>query len=96
MAHKPLDLGAAIMQPGRQTTYAGNVVAMGETPMVLTLDQLRPNPDNPRTTRNPRYDDIKNSIHARGLDTVLKSPVCRTVSRMCISSVTGETPVTRY
>lgn len=72
MAHKPLDLGAAIMQPGRQTTGAGNVVAMGETPMVLTLDQLRPNPDNPRTTRNPRYDDIKNSIHARGLDTVPK------------------------
>ncbi|MCZ6127428.1 chromosome partitioning protein ParB, partial [Escherichia coli] len=39
---------------------------------ILTLDQLRPNPDNPRTTRNPRYDDIKNSIHARGLDTVPK------------------------
>lgn len=96
MAHKPLDLGAAIMQPGRQTTGVGNVVAMGETPMVLTLDQLRPNPDNPRTTRNPRYDDIKNSIHARGWIRCPKSPVCRTVSRMCISSVTGETPVTRY
>ncbi len=66
MAHKPLNLGAAIMQPGRQASAAGNVVALGETPMILTLDQLRPNPDNPRTTRNPRYDDIKNSIHARG------------------------------
>ncbi|HHN9311731.1 TPA: ParB family protein, partial [Escherichia coli] len=72
MAHKPLNLGAAIMQPGRQVSAAGNVVALGETPMILTLDQLRPNPDNPRTTRNPRYDDIKNSIHARGLDTVPK------------------------
>ncbi|EFD0435157.1 TPA: chromosome partitioning protein ParB [Escherichia coli] len=72
MAHKPLNLGAAIMQPGRQASAAGNVVALGETPMILTLDQLRPNPDNPRTTRNPRYDDIKNSIHARGLDTVPK------------------------
>ncbi|OSL67109.1 hypothetical protein EAXG_05146 [Escherichia coli TA054] len=61
MAHKPLNLGAAIMQPGRQASAAGNVVALGETPMILTLDQLRPNPDNPRTTRNPRYDDIKNS-----------------------------------
>lgn len=96
MAHKPLDLGAAIMQPGRQTTGVGNVVAMGETPMVLTLDQLRPNPDNPRTTRNPRYDDIKNSIHARGLDTVPK------VTRMPDSEPDvyifsdGETPVTRY
>ncbi|EFH6681180.1 chromosome partitioning protein ParB, partial [Escherichia coli] len=57
---------------GRQASAAGNVVALGETPMILTLDQLRPNPDNPRTTRNPRYDDIKNSIHARGLDTVPK------------------------
>ncbi|MCZ9148081.1 ParB family protein [Escherichia albertii] len=72
MAHKSLNLGAAIMQPGRQASAAGNVVALGETPMILTLDQLRPNPDNPRTTRNPRYDDIKNSIHARGLDTVPK------------------------
>ena len=72
MAHKPLNLGAAIMQPGRQASAAGNVVALGENPMILTLDQLRPNPDNPRTTRNPRYDDIKNSIHARGLDTVPK------------------------
>ncbi|WP_348971130.1 ParB family protein [Escherichia coli] len=72
MAHKPLNLGATIMQPGRQASAAGNVVALGETPMILTLDQLRPNPDNPRTTRNPRYDDIKNSIHARGLDTVPK------------------------
>ncbi|POS52064.1 ParB family protein [Escherichia coli] len=67
-----VDLGAAIMQPGRQTSTTGNVVALGETPMILTLDQLRPNPDNPRTTRNPRYDDIKSSIFSRGLDTVPK------------------------
>ncbi|EHU7964971.1 hypothetical protein KZN37_005213 [Escherichia coli] len=40
-----VDLGAAIMQPGRQTSTTGNVVALGETPMILTLDQLRPNPD---------------------------------------------------
>ena len=26
MAHKPLNLGAAIMQPGRQASAAGNVV----------------------------------------------------------------------
>lgn len=29
MAHKPLNLGAAIMQPGRQASAAGNVVALG-------------------------------------------------------------------
>lgn len=36
----------------------------------FTLDQLRPNPDNPRTTRNPRFDYIKESIRARGLASV--------------------------
>lgn len=36
----------------------------------FTLDQLCANPDNPRKTRNPRYDDIKSSIRARGLDSV--------------------------
>ncbi|AHG19511.2 hypothetical protein Z042_07720 [Chania multitudinisentens RB-25] len=44
----------------------------GEVPMVLTLDELRPNPDNPRTQRNPRYADIKASIASRGLDSVPK------------------------
>ena len=52
----------------------GNISVMpaAEMPMVLTLDQLSPNPDNPRTSRNPRYDDIKASIRSRGLDTVPK------------------------
>ncbi|OIX93229.1 hypothetical protein BFS14_19620 [Serratia fonticola] len=44
----------------------------GEVPLVLTLDELRPNPDNPRTQRNPRYADIKASIASRGLDSVPK------------------------
>ena len=39
-----------------------------DTPMVLTLDELRPSDLNPRVTRNPRHDDIKASILARGLD----------------------------
>ncbi|KNC07602.1 chromosome partitioning protein ParB [Pantoea sp. RIT-PI-b] len=37
---------------------------------VFTLDQLCTNPDNPRKTRNPRFDDIKSSIRARGLESV--------------------------
>ena len=37
---------------------------------VFTLDQLRPNPDDPRKTRNPRFDYIKESIRARGLASV--------------------------
>ncbi|CAK7009394.1 ParB family protein [Saezia sanguinis] len=40
-----------------------------DTPMVLTLDQLRPYELNPRLTRNPLYDEIKTSILQRGLDT---------------------------
>jgi ParB family protein of integrating conjugative element (PFGI_1 class) len=39
-----------------------------DTPMVVTLDQLRPYELNPRVTRNPLYDDIKASIRERGLD----------------------------
>ncbi|MGR7122045.1 ParB family protein [Klebsiella aerogenes] len=64
----------AMLQMGYQptATAAGNMLPTGETQMILTLDQLAPNPENPRTTRNPRYDDIKASIRARGLDSVPK------------------------
>lgn len=37
---------------------------------VLTLDELCTNPDDPRKSRNPRYDDIKASIRACGLKSV--------------------------
>lgn len=36
--------------------------------MVLTLDQLRPYSLNPRVKKNEKYDEIKDSIRARGLD----------------------------
>jgi ParB family protein of integrating conjugative element (PFGI_1 class) len=39
-----------------------------ETPMRVTLEQLRPYEHNPRFIRNPLYDDIKASIRERGLD----------------------------
>jgi len=41
---------------------------IADTPMSVTLDQLRPYDLNPRVTRNPRYDEIKASIRERGLD----------------------------
>jgi ParB family protein of integrating conjugative element (PFGI_1 class) len=41
---------------------------IADTAMVVTLDQLRAYENNPRTTRNPAYDDIKESIRTRGLD----------------------------
>lgn len=39
-----------------------------ETPMLISLDQLRPYNHNPRKTRNPLYEEIKDSIRSRGLD----------------------------
>lgn len=41
---------------------------IADTPMVVTLDELRPYELDPRITRNPLYDDIKASIKERGLD----------------------------
>ena len=39
-----------------------------DTPMLVTLEQLRPYDHNPRFIRNPLYEDIKASIRERGLD----------------------------
>lgn len=70
------DLGSAMLMRGKSPQAAVQTPAIplpvSEMAMVLTLDQLRPNPDNPRTSRNPRYDEIKSSIRARGMDQVPK------------------------
>jgi len=39
-----------------------------DTPMVVTLDQLRPYDHDPRVKRNSAYEEIKASIRERGLD----------------------------
>lgn len=39
-----------------------------DTPMVVTLEQLRPYEHNPRFIRNPLYEELKASIRDRGLD----------------------------
>jgi len=39
-----------------------------DTPMLLTLDETLPWDTNPRTTRNPKYEELKESIRERGLD----------------------------
>lgn len=49
---------------GRETTP----VPVGDTPLVVSLEQLRPYELNPRVVRNPLYDEIKASIRERGLD----------------------------
>ncbi|UQQ18278.1 hypothetical protein MYA98_12405 [Salmonella sp. WGH-01] len=67
-----------------------------EMPMVLTLDEVAPNPDNPRTTRNPKYDEIKESIRARGLDTVPKVTKTRISPALLIFSAMVVTPATPF
>ncbi|MGP0838139.1 ParB family protein [Serratia sp. CY85251] len=75
---KILDLNSALLKQGKTAVGTGTAAStvsalpVSEMPMVLTLDEVVPFPDNPRTSRNPRYDDIKASIRARGLDTVPK------------------------
>ena len=41
---------------------------IADTPMVVTLDQLRPYDHDPRKKRNSSYEEIKASIRERGLD----------------------------
>ncbi|AYN19598.1 ParB family protein [Alcaligenes aquatilis] len=41
---------------------------IADTPMIVTLDQLRPYDHDPRKKRNPAYEEIKASIRERGLD----------------------------
>lgn len=59
-------LAAGFERTGPAATTLTDPIA--DTPMVVTLDQLRPYDLNPRVTRNPLYDDIKASIRERGLD----------------------------
>ncbi|ULR31646.1 ParB family protein [Dickeya fangzhongdai] len=67
-----LQLGSAMLQGSREPSQQVASLPISEMPMVLTLDQMAPHPDNPRKSRNPKYEEIKESIRHRGLDTVLK------------------------
>ncbi|VFR32294.1 Protein with ParB-like nuclease domain in PFGI-1-like cluster [plant metagenome] len=67
----PQDMAAKLLADGfeRQGPTAEALTdPIADTPMVVTLDQLRPYDNDPRVTRNPAYDEIKASIRERGLD----------------------------
>lgn len=67
----PQDMAAKLMAGGfPRTGPAVEALSdpIADTPMVVTLDELRPYELDPRITRNPLYDDIKASIRERGLD----------------------------
>ncbi|MCP5148551.1 MAG: ParB family protein [Pseudomonadales bacterium] len=67
----PQDIAAKLLASGFERSgpsAAALTDPIADTPMVVTLDQLRPYDHDPRVTRNPAYEDIKASIHERGLD----------------------------
>ncbi|MCA4127960.1 ParB family protein, partial [Pseudomonas aeruginosa] len=59
-------LAAGFERSGPAATALSDPIA--DTPMVVTLDQLRPYDHDPRMKRNPAYEEIKASIRERGLD----------------------------
>lgn len=69
---EPISLKDAMLKTGFQSP-AAPVAQLSdpivETPMLLTIDEILPWDENPRTTRNSKYDQIKASIKASGLDT---------------------------
>jgi ParB family protein of integrating conjugative element (PFGI_1 class) len=65
------DMAAKLLAEGFQRSGPAATALsdpLADTPMVVTLDELRPYELNPRVTRNPLYEDIKASIRERGLD----------------------------
>ncbi len=65
------DLKAKLLAPGFSPADSATAMSdpIADTPMVLSVDAVLPWEDNPRKTRNPRYDELKESIRNRGLDT---------------------------
>lgn len=67
----PDDMAAKLLASGFERSgpsAAALTDPIADTPMVVTLDQLRSYDHDPRVTRNPAYEDIKASIRERGLD----------------------------
>lgn len=49
------------------STEAANLDPLMDTQIIVNLDSIKPFEDNPRTRRNPKYDEIKESIRSMGL-----------------------------
>jgi len=67
----PQDMAAKLLATGFERSGPSAATLsdpIADTPMVVTLDQLRPYDHDPRVTRNPAYAEIKASIRERGLD----------------------------
>lgn len=67
----PRDMADQLLATGFQRSGPSAMALsdpIADTPMIVTLDQLRPYDHDPRVKRNPAYEDIKASIRERGLD----------------------------
>ena len=67
----PRDMADKLLAAGFQRTGPAATALsdpLADTPMTVTLDQLRPYDHDPRVKRNPAYEEIKASIRERGLD----------------------------
>lgn len=64
---KTIDLNERLTRQARQVETVQVDPAI-PTRITVTLDQLVPYDQNPRQTKNPKYDEIKDSIRNRGLD----------------------------
>ena len=67
----PQDMAARLLASGFERSGPSAAALsdpIADTPMVVTLDELRPYDHDPRVARNPAYEDIKASIRERGLD----------------------------
>ena len=80
-------LAAGFERSGPSASALSDPIA--DTPMVVTLDQLRPYDHDPRKKRNPAYEDIKASIRERGLDAA--PAITRRPARTSTSSATVAT-----
>src|SRR5690606_31214446 len=64
---KSIDLSERLSRQARQAESRSSEPA-APTRMTVTLDELTAYDKNPRQTRNPKYEEIKESIRHRGLD----------------------------
>lgn len=64
---KTIDLSERLNRQARQAEILSSDPAV-PTRMTVTLDELTAYDNNPRQTRNPKYEEIKESIRHRGLD----------------------------
>ncbi|WP_020208926.1 ParB family protein [Gilvimarinus chinensis] len=65
--NKPVDLSERLKRQSRTVEAIRKDPAI-PTEITVTLDELVPSEFNPRQSVNPKFDDIKASIKARGLD----------------------------